>query len=42
MPAKEWTSVLRYAPCKYGLKWRETAVADLPDTQSSTGAAHRR
>lgn len=23
MPAKEWAPVLRYAPCRYGIAWRE-------------------
>lgn len=28
MPAKEWAPVLKYAPCKYGLRWREAAVGE--------------
>ena len=27
-PAKEWSDVLRYVPCKYGIAWREQVIAD--------------
>jgi len=30
VPAKEWQPVLRYAPCRYGLDWRESVTSRQP------------
>ncbi len=30
VPAKEWASVLKYVPCKYGIAWLEARHASGP------------
>jgi hypothetical protein len=41
MPHKEMRDVLRYAPCRYGMAWREAVSASLPGPPEPTGTPGR-
>jgi len=33
VPAKEWQDVLRYAPCRYGIAWRDSVTPPRSPSQ---------